>query len=153
MRLSTSDVFLLTALAKMGSTLITYPLLLIKSRLQVCALAHTAMLGPAWLKLGGRGKHLGALYCGAGSTLNTANLSAVPTAFCHLFISLLLTFNHLLLLDVSCAQAMNKQTDCDAQYLGVADAVARILRAEGFRGFFKGIQVCFLFSAFGISKV
>ena len=49
---------------------------------------------------------------------------------------------------------MNKQTDRDAQYLDVADAVARILHAEGFRGFFKGIQVCFLiFSAYGVSKV
>ena len=34
-RLTSLDVFALTALAKMGSTLVTYPLLLIKSRLQV----------------------------------------------------------------------------------------------------------------------
>jgi len=33
-RLTTRDVFLLTALAKMGATLITYPLLVIKNRLQ-----------------------------------------------------------------------------------------------------------------------
>lgn len=34
-KLSTGDVFMLTALAKLGATLITYPMLLIKSRLQV----------------------------------------------------------------------------------------------------------------------
>ncbi|GFR51480.1 hypothetical protein Agub_g13890, partial [Astrephomene gubernaculifera] len=33
-RLSTGDVFLLTALAKLGATLVTYPMLLIKNRLQ-----------------------------------------------------------------------------------------------------------------------
>ncbi|PNW81373.1 hypothetical protein CHLRE_07g353300v5 [Chlamydomonas reinhardtii] len=33
-KLSTGDVFMLTALAKLGATLITYPMLLIKSRLQ-----------------------------------------------------------------------------------------------------------------------
>ncbi|KAG2434409.1 hypothetical protein HYH02_012421 [Chlamydomonas schloesseri] len=33
-KLSTGDVFLLTALAKLGATLVTYPMLLIKSRLQ-----------------------------------------------------------------------------------------------------------------------
>ncbi len=43
---STGDVFLLTALAKLGATLVTYPMLLIKSRLQVCSgfgqrLAHS----------------------------------------------------------------------------------------------------------------
>ena len=35
LRLTTGDVFLLTALAKLGSTLCTYPLLLVKYRLQV----------------------------------------------------------------------------------------------------------------------
>ncbi len=34
-RLTMTDVFMLTAIAKMGSTLVTYPLLLVKSRLQV----------------------------------------------------------------------------------------------------------------------
>ncbi|KAG2429786.1 hypothetical protein HXX76_010570 [Chlamydomonas incerta] len=33
-KLSTGDVFMLTALAKLGATLVTYPMLLIKSRLQ-----------------------------------------------------------------------------------------------------------------------
>lgn len=36
---------------------------------------------------------------------------------------------------------MNRGTDRDAQYTGVRDAVARILQAEGFRGFFKGMQI------------
>ena len=35
--LTTGDVFLLTAVAKLGSTLVTYPLLLIKSRLQAAS--------------------------------------------------------------------------------------------------------------------
>jgi adenine nucleotide transporter 17 len=70
-RLATSDVFVLTAMAKCGATLLTYPMLLVKSRLQ----------------------------------------------------------------------AMNKRTEEGAQYAGVRDAVARILQAEGFGGFFKGMQL------------
>lgn len=38
--LSTLDVFLLTALAKLGATLVTYPMLLVKSRLQVLRAVH-----------------------------------------------------------------------------------------------------------------
>ncbi|EFJ47224.1 hypothetical protein VOLCADRAFT_44148, partial [Volvox carteri f. nagariensis] len=43
-RLGTGDVFLLTALAKLGATLVTYPMLLIKSRLQAMnsSTAHEA---------------------------------------------------------------------------------------------------------------
>ncbi|KAG1661494.1 hypothetical protein FOA52_010209 [Chlamydomonas sp. UWO 241] len=70
-RLETSDVFMLTAMAKCGATTFTYPMLLVKSRLQ----------------------------------------------------------------------AMNKRTDEGAQYAGVRNAVARILQAEGFGGFFKGMQL------------
>jgi len=70
-RLATSDVFALTALAKCGATLVTYPMLLIKSRLQ----------------------------------------------------------------------AATRATDAGARYSGVADATATILRSEGFRGFFKGMQI------------
>ena len=35
---------------------------------------------------------------------------------------------------------MNKLTDREAQYGGVLDAVAKILKAEGLAGFFKGGQ-------------
>ncbi|GAX85544.1 hypothetical protein CEUSTIGMA_g12959.t1 [Chlamydomonas eustigma] len=70
-RLNTSDVFLLTALAKIGSTLCTYPLLLVKSRLQ----------------------------------------------------------------------ATNSQTDHEARYRGVLDAIVRIVKAEGVLGFFKGMKI------------
>ncbi|KXZ53702.1 hypothetical protein GPECTOR_6g619 [Gonium pectorale] len=43
-RLGTGDVFMLTALAKLGATLVTYPMLLIKSRLQAMnsSTAHEA---------------------------------------------------------------------------------------------------------------
>ena len=36
---------------------------------------------------------------------------------------------------------MNSTTDKEAQYAGVWDAAKNILRAEGMRGFFKGMQV------------
>lgn len=35
---------------------------------------------------------------------------------------------------------MNKLTEREAQYGGVLDAVAKILKAEGLAGFFKGGQ-------------
>ena len=36
---------------------------------------------------------------------------------------------------------MNKQTDREAQYRGVIDALTRILKAEGVMGFFKGMKI------------
>jgi hypothetical protein len=38
-------------------------------------------------------------------------------------------------------QATNSQTDQEARYRGVLDALVRILKTEGVLGFFKGMKV------------
>ena len=46
-------------------------------------------------------------------------------------------------------QAMNKLTEREAQYGGVLDAVAKILKDEGLAGFYKGGQGEILFPSSG----
>eukprot|EP00798_Chlamydomonas_sp_ICE-L_P019102 gene19102-25706_t len=173
-RLGASDVFMLTALAKMGSTLMTYPLLLIKYRLQAMdkSTSKSAQYAGRPNRLNSvpfvipmqavdKSTSKSAQYAGRPNRLNnipfvipmqavdkstskSAQYAGRPNRLNN--IPFVIPMQAVDKSTSKSAQysgrpAANKSTCKSAQYSGVADAIGRILQAEGFRGFFKGIQM------------
>lgn len=123
---------MLSAMAKLLATLVTYPAIVIKSRMQVmrgfsgpvdqCAVltvvqmwgwSSASALQQVWLGVGEENKELpaGVHECMCVCVCRWARV---------------------------CVQAVNASTAAEVRYVGVVDAVARIIGAEGVAGLFKG---------------
>lgn len=107
------------SLAKIGATVVTYPMIVVKSRLQVRHQGSNPRLLPT--------KPAASRLPIAGSCW----LSIAAGSLC----------SHLLMLSQpASSQATNEHTAAENRYGGTADAVRRIYAEEGASGFFAGLR-------------
>lgn len=126
--LGAGDIFLLSAAAKVVATLVTYPMLVIKNRLQV----RRGVGGVPMLGLGTRGGGWGREQK-SHSWLQQLSPTGCVTAT-HGFSLVICHLPHP-------SQAINRHTEESMQYQGVWHAIRSMAAAEGLVGFYKGMRV------------